>query len=92
MTQLGLDGRETAHPMPKPRPLSERQRDVLRYMRRHELVRPRDVGLVMSAGRERWASNDGYSALKRLERRGLVEHVERGKWRARSFAETGWVA
>jgi hypothetical protein len=39
-------------------------------------------------GAERHASSDGVDALKRLEARGLVERVERGKWRARIVE--GW--
>jgi hypothetical protein len=94
--QLGLDGRETAHPVTRPRPLTERQRELVRYIRLHDVVRPIDVGRLMHDGRttplrrgaERHASSDGVDALKRLEARGLVERVERGKWRAR--ITEGW--
>lgn len=60
------------------------------------LVRPIEVGSIMHAGRPdpcdrplvgrgccRYASSDGFDALRRLERRGLVERVRRGQWRLR---------
>jgi hypothetical protein len=93
--QLGLDGRETAHPVTHPQPLTERQRELVRYIRLHGVVRPIEIGRLMHDGRptpprgaERHASSDGVDALKRLEARGLVERVKRGKWRARIVE--GW--
>lgn len=88
MTQLGLDGREQSHPVRAPRPLSTRQRELVRYMREHGVVRPREIGLLMRAGRptpvrrggERHISSDGVDALQRLAKRGLAERVERGRW------------
>lgn len=88
-TQLGLDGHETPHPARTPRPLSDRQRELVTYMRRCGEVRPFEIGELMRAGRltpirrggERHTSSDGVDALKRLERRGLVERVRRGVWR-----------
>lgn len=84
-TQLGLDGAETVHPVRHPRPLTDRQREVVAYMHMVGVVRPREIGILMHAGRPtftdmRHASSDGVDALKRLARRGLVERVARGKW------------
>lgn len=100
MNQLGLDGRETPHPVRTPRPLSRRQREVLAYVRATFPVRPLDVGRMMHAGRERpcsectkrglhcrHASSDGYDALRRLERRGLVVRESRGLWDPATVAE-----
>jgi hypothetical protein len=87
MSQLGLDGHETTHPVRAPRPLTARQRELVAYMRGHVYVRPIDVGRLMRGGRvsptrdnNRHVSSDGVDALRRLQRRGLVERVERGRW------------
>ena len=53
MTQLGLDGSESTHPVRKVRPLSARQRELVAYMRQHGDVSPTDVGVLMHQGRER---------------------------------------
>jgi hypothetical protein len=50
--QLTIDGREEAHP-PRLAGLTERQREVLRFIRGRSEVRPIEVGLVLHAGRER---------------------------------------
>lgn len=97
MKQLGLDGRETAHPPRAPRPLTDRQRELVVWLRLRGTVRPVEVGRLMHAGRttparrgaERHVSSDGVDALKRLEARGLVERVARGQWRLRV---TDWAA
>lgn len=87
MSQLGLDGTETTHPVTRPQRLTERQRELVAYMRARGVVRPREIGVLMHAGRTtiasklQHASSDGYDALRRLERRGLVEHVARGAWK-----------
>lgn len=88
MTQLGLDGRATPYPLRRPRPLSDRQREVLRFMQTNGDVRPVQIGMLMHAGRsttrlhlDRYASSDGSDALRRLAKRGLVERVHRGVWR-----------
>lgn len=94
--QLTLDGREVERPR-RPRPLSHRQRELLRYIRQHGVVRPVEIGLLMHAGRpspssvldRRYASSDGWDALRRLERRGLVERQARGQWVALISGE-GW--
>src|SRR4051812_19009097 len=86
MSQLGLDGSETTHPLRFARPLTERQRELVAYMRAHGVVRSREIGVLMHAGRSsiatklQHASSDGCDALRRLERRGLVERVSRGRW------------
>jgi predicted transcriptional regulator of viral defense system len=87
MSQLGLDGNETTLPLRHARPLTMRQRELVAYMRVHGVVRSREIGVLMHAGRPsiatklEHASSDGCDALRRLERRGLVERVERGRWR-----------
>lgn len=94
MRQLGLDGAETSHPI-RMRPLTQRQREIVAYMRAVGVVRPSDVGAMMRAGRSvpprrgagRHVSSDGVDALRRLERRGLVVHVTRGRWVAVSRDE-----
>lgn len=85
--QLGLDGRETEHPITRPRPLSDRQRELLRYMRGRDVVRPVEIGQKFGSAPRRHASSDGVDALKRLEARGLVERVARGQWRATAIVE-----
>lgn len=50
--QLTIDGREEAHP-PRVVGLTERQREVLRFVRAHDDVRPIEVGTIIHAGRER---------------------------------------
>ena len=48
----GLDGTETDDVRP-PAPLTDRQREILRYMRLKETpVRPLEIGAIMHAGRE----------------------------------------
>jgi hypothetical protein len=83
--QLGLDGRETPYPVRVPRPLSDMQREVMLFVLTFAPVRPRDVGQIMHAARgampkPKHYAADGWSALRRLERRGLVQRVARGKW------------
>jgi hypothetical protein len=84
--QLALDGSETTHPVRRPRRLTERQRELVAYMRQSGVVCPREIGVLMHAGRTsiasklRYASSDGYDALRRLERRGLVKRLKRGRW------------
>lgn len=93
LMQLTLDGREVDRPA-RPRPLTDRQREVLRYVRAHGIVRPLDVGRMVHAGRSQapsppYYSSDGYDALRRLERRGLVTRQARGRWVAVVSGE-GW--
>ena len=93
MRQTSLDGTETDSVRPPP-PLTDRQREVLRYMRLKEKpVRPIEIGAIMHAGRAdlvlvaHYFSSDGVDALKRLERRGLVEKLARGQWVAKIRSE-----
>ena len=101
-TQLGFDGTEVEHPVPAPRPLSQRQREVLVYVRACFPVRPLDVGVLMHAGREHaclicaagghceHASSDGADALGRLAARGLVTREARGAWVPFARDEREW--
>jgi transposase len=50
--QLTLDGREVDHPVRIGQPLSERQREILRFVRARDVVRTYEVGTMMHAGRE----------------------------------------
>lgn len=69
--QLTLDGSSPR----RPRRLTERQRDLLRWMRisaeRGYPVRPHVVYRFYA---------DPYGALRRLERIGLVRHDRAGEW------------
>lgn len=71
--QLTIDGGSVPYPLPPPRHLTERQRELLRLMR---------------AGGPRWTFEcrqvyaDPTGALRRLEALGLVERIARGYWRA----------
>ena len=101
--QLGLDGTEVPHPPRRPHALTERQRELLAYIRSHDAVRPLDIGVLMHVGRPdpclscalgadahcEHASSDGVDALHRLARRGLVYRERRGRWLAVVAAE-GW--
>lgn len=105
MRQLALDGREVPYPQ-RVYPLTSRQRQVLLYMRQRRDVRPVDVGRLMHASRDvepcaytpfqpgaccEYAASDGWDALHRLEKRGLVERVGRGQWRLVIVDESEWV-
>lgn len=89
--QLTIDGREVPMSGLRPAPLTVAQREILRAMRTTGTIRPLNAGRIMHAHREHgcWycstgvckhASSDGWSALRRLERRGLVKHPDRGRW------------
>jgi hypothetical protein len=91
--QLTLDGREVERPV-LPRPLTDRQREVMRYVRARGAVRPIEVGRIMhmardSAPKPSYFASDGSDALRRLAKRGLVRRVRRGRWEATSNEE-GW--
>jgi hypothetical protein len=99
--QLALDGREVER-IPRSRALTDRQREILRYVRACSGTRPRDVGLLMHMGRTvpcgactpehacEHASSDGVDALRRLAARGLVYRQARGVWRA-AIEHEDWV-
>jgi hypothetical protein len=74
--QLLLDGGEVAHPM-RVRHLTERQRELLRFMRwagRH--------GSPIVTYEARMLYADPHGALRRLEALGLVCRAGRGCWKA----------
>jgi len=73
-TQLTIDGREEPWPPPAPHHLTERQRELLRYLADVYGVEPFRTG---AAGRH-FADPSG--ALRRLERLGLVCSLGRGRW------------
>jgi hypothetical protein len=97
--QLTFDGREVD--VRTPRALTDRQRELLRFIRERGVVRPIEVGKLMHAGRPTrcyrcehfvdcpYVSSDGCDALRRLERRGLVARRARGQWVAVISGE-GW--
>lgn len=97
--QLTLDGREVV--VPRLRPLTDRQRELLRFIRERGVVRPIEVGQIMHAGRPNrchrcdhlgscpYVSSDGSDALRRLALRGLVARRARGQWVAVISGE-GW--
>jgi hypothetical protein len=70
--QLTVDGRSVPYPLPKPRHLTARQRDMLVILTASDVpMTTREVGRLYA---------DPSGALRRLERMGLVERVSRGKW------------
>jgi chromosome segregation and condensation protein ScpB len=73
MSQLGLDGTETTHPVHSPRLLTSQQRAVLAYIAHVRLVKPCEIS-------ERFDVS-GFGMLSRLRRRGLVERSARGTYR-----------
>ena len=72
--QLSMDGAAVLFPMPAPRRLTERQRDLLRYARAHG-------GITTREARRFYADASG--ALWRLECLGLVRQTGRGVWEVR---------
>jgi predicted RNA polymerase sigma factor len=75
--QLRLDGPAVPYPLPRPRHLTERQRDLLRYV---AIVY--DAGQSFPTGMAHRFFVDASGALRRLEALGRVSQVGRGKWRA----------
>ena len=75
VNQLSFDGTEVAHPPRAPRPLTQRQLGVLTALRACGVLAPGDFG------------PGGYGVLRRPERRGLVDHIGHGRWRARPRTE-----
>ena len=85
--QLTTDGREVPLRLVNrqaPR-LTPAQRDIVTIMLiEHGTIRCRTAGMIMHEHRghhrPRYYSSDGWSALRRLEKRGLVHHPKRGVW------------
>lgn len=75
--QLTFGGGEVPYPMPTPKTLNRRQRDLLNYMRA-------DDGGAIDTVTAYLFYADPTGALRRLEGLGLVEHVAIGKWRLRN--------
>lgn len=97
--QLALDGAEVTS-APRARGLTDRQRDVLRFVRVHGVITATQAGRIMHASRDvgickgvqvgrccGYASTDGSAALQRLARRGLVVRTRRGVYVARVHDE-----
>jgi hypothetical protein len=75
--QLRLDGDAVPYPLPRARHLTERQRDLLRYVAVvYDQAESFPTGM---AGR---FFVDASGALRRLEAMGRVRRIGRGKWRA----------
>lgn len=73
MIQMTFDGHDVLMPL-RPRQLNERQRAVLALMRMCGTLRTREV-------------DGGWDMLSRLRKRGLVEPVCHGRWRATEHSE-----
>jgi hypothetical protein len=73
--QLTFDGREVPHPLPKPRAMTERQRQLWLW----GAFTPENEFTTADAGRF-FADPNG--ALRRLETFGRVRRLGRGRWRA----------
>lgn len=72
--QLTIDGRAVPHPPPRPRRLTERQRELVRVLVAGEqATSTADVHRLYA---------DASGALRRLEALGLARHVAHGKWAA----------
>jgi hypothetical protein len=74
--QLTIDGREVPFPLPAPFRLTERQRELLRYMRAVD-----SWGATFHTGDARRFFRDATGAMRRLEAAGVVEHTAHGTWR-----------
>jgi len=82
--QLTLDGKFVE--LIRVTPLTDRQRELLRYIRAAEDgVRTGEIAPLMAAR----SSSAAVGALRRLQRRGLVERIGHGHWRATS-ADESW--
>lgn len=71
--QLTIDGGAVPYPLPKPRHMTERQRQVWLWGKTRGTLTTADV---------RRFYVDPFGALRRLEAFGAVERVGRGRWRA----------
>lgn len=75
--QLNFDGTSVPLPIPKPRALTARQRDLVRYVR---IYAGQDT--PMPTRRAGLFFRDASGALRRLEIIGLVRRVKHGHWTA----------
>jgi len=71
--QLTIDGELIEHPTPRPRRLTERQRDLLRFIR--------FAGVIYTREAHRYYI-DANGALRRLEAVGLVRRRSGRRWEA----------
>lgn len=101
--QLTLDGQRKEYPLVSVPWLTEMQRAILFYVRTRESVRSYEIGMLYHRARPSgcvgggkgkaccdWAAPDGWRAMSRLERRGLVVHIGRGRWQATMPPEENW--
>lgn len=51
LTQLTIDGREVPYPIPRPRPLSAAQRDIMRWARANGSIRSSEAGVAVHVHR-----------------------------------------
>lgn len=69
--QITFDGELVPYPPPSPRRLTQRQRDLVLYVRCWRTVTITDVRRFYA---------DPHGALRRLETFGLVKRAGRGEW------------
>jgi hypothetical protein len=74
--QLTLDGGAVPYPLPKPRHVTDRQRDLLRFVASVYGHEPFPTGMAGTF------FGDPSGALRRLEALGRVRHIRRGRWAA----------
>lgn len=76
--QLTIYGKLEPYPLRKPRRLTERQRNLVRYMRFWVAMKHNGAAFPTREASLYYADPAG--ALRRLEALGLVARVARGKW------------
>jgi len=69
---LTVDGREEPFPGARVHRLTERQRELVRFVATYDSILTLEAKMFYA---------DAHGALKRLEALGLIEHVRRGRWR-----------
>lgn len=96
VTQLTLDGGEVPYPIPRSRPLSPAQREILKWVRAKGSIRSSEAGVAVHAVHDgyycgrlsppsalgccEFASSAGSAACKRLSARGLLRRERFGLW------------